>query len=98
MRYKSERLRDEAEKLIKSRENKTVHTQQASNQKLNNRLHDVVLFRSELEVILLSIYDFFLLVCYYNATLLYIGNQNNTFSILLSSRTKSIGINGKPLT
>ena len=58
MRYKSERLRDEAEKLIKSRENKTVHTQQASNQKLNNRLHDVVLFRSELEVILLSIYDF----------------------------------------
>ena len=60
MRYKSERLRDEAEKLIKSRENKTVHTQQASNQKLNNRLHDVVLFRSELEVILLSIYDLFL--------------------------------------
>ena len=58
VRYKSERLRDEAEKLIKSRENKTVHTQQASNQKLNNRLHDVVLFRSELEVILLSIYDF----------------------------------------
>ena len=57
MRYKSERLRDEAEKLIKSRENKTVHTQQASNQKLNNRLHDVVLFRSELEVILLSIHD-----------------------------------------
>ena len=64
MRYKSERLRDEAEKLIKSRENKTVHTQQASNQKLNNRLHDVVLFRSELEVIPLSIYDFF--TCYYN--------------------------------
>ena len=51
VRYKSERLRDEAEKLIKSRENKTVHTQQDSNQKLNNRLHDVVLFRSELEVI-----------------------------------------------
>ena len=62
MRYKSERLRDEAEKLIKSRENKTVHTQQASNQKLNNRLHDVVLFRSELEVIPLSIYDFFYLL------------------------------------
>ena len=51
MRYKSERLRDEAEKLIKSRENKTVHTQQDSNQKLNNRLHDVVLFRAELEVV-----------------------------------------------
>ena len=51
VRYKSERLRDEAEKLIKSRENKTVHTQQDSNQKLNNRLHDVVLFRAELEVV-----------------------------------------------
>ena len=50
IRYKSERLRDEAEKLIKSRENKTVLTQHESNQKLNNRLHDVVLFRSELEV------------------------------------------------
>ena len=51
IRYKSERLRDEAEKLIKSRENKTVQTQQDSNQKLNNRLHDVVLFRAELEVV-----------------------------------------------
>ena len=92
MRYKSERLRDEAEKLIKSRENKTVHTQQASNQKLNNRLHDVVLFRSELEVILLSIYDLCLLVWYYkkNATFLYIGNQDNTFSyFFLQERNQS---------
>ena len=51
IRYKSERLRDEAEKLIKSRENKTVLAQHASNQNLNSRLHDVVLFRSELEVL-----------------------------------------------
>ena len=72
MRYKSERLRDEAEKLIKSRENKTVHTQQASNQKLNNRLHDVVLFRSELEVILLSIYDFCFLFVTINMILCHI--------------------------
>ena len=50
IRHKSERLRDEAEKLIQSRENKTVQTQHSSNLKLNNRLHDVVLFRAELEV------------------------------------------------
>ena len=75
MRYKSERLRDEAEKLIKSRENKTVHTQQASNQKLNNRLHDVVLFRSELEVIPLSIYDLF--VC---------NNNNDTMLYILETK------------
>ena len=57
IRYKSERLRDEAEKLIKSRENKTVLTQHESNQKLNNRLHDVVLFRSELEVLFYSYFQ-----------------------------------------
>ena len=80
VRYKSERLRDEAEKLIKSRENKTVHTQQASNQKLNNRLHDVVLFRAELEVV--KYFHEYLVVFATNNTILDFGKQIYTFSYI----------------
>ena len=49
-RNNSERIRNEAMRLMREREDKTVLTQRDADRRLGERLHDVTFWRSELQV------------------------------------------------
>ena len=49
-RNTSERIRNEAVRLLRDREEKTVLTQRDADRRLGERLHDVTFWRSELQV------------------------------------------------
>ena len=49
-RNNSERIRNEAVRLIREREDKTITTQRDADRRLGERLHDVTHWRSELQV------------------------------------------------
>jgi tektin-3 len=49
-RNNSERIRNEAVRLMREREEKTVLTQRDADRRLGERLHDVTFWRSELQV------------------------------------------------
>ena len=49
-RNNSERIRNEAVRLMRDREDKTVMTQRDSDRRMGERLHDVTFWRSELQV------------------------------------------------
>ena len=50
-RNNSERVRNEAVRLMRDREDKTVLTQRDADRRIGERLHDVTFWRSELQVI-----------------------------------------------
>lgn len=58
-RNNSERIRNEAIRLIRDREDKTVLTQRDADRRIGERLHDVTFWRSELQVI-----NWFFLPCH----------------------------------
>ena len=49
-RNNSERIRNEAVRLMRDREDKTVLTQRDADRRIGERLHDVTFWRSELQV------------------------------------------------
>ena len=49
-RNHSERIRNEAVRLMREREEKTVLTQRDADRRIGERLHDVTFWRSELQV------------------------------------------------
>ena len=49
-RNNSERIRNEAVRLMRDREEKTVLTQRDADRRIGERLHDVTFWRSELQV------------------------------------------------
>ena len=49
-RNNSERVRNEAVRLMRDREDKTVLTQRDADRRIGERLHDVTFWRSELQV------------------------------------------------
>ena len=49
-RNNSERIRNEAVRLMREREEKTVLTQRDADRRIGERLHDVTFWRSELQV------------------------------------------------
>ena len=49
-RNNSERIRNEAVRLMRDRDEKTVLTQRDADRRLGERLHDVTFWRSELQV------------------------------------------------
>ena len=49
-RNNSERIRSEAVRLMREREDRTVLTQRDADRRLGERLHDVTFWRSELQV------------------------------------------------
>ena len=49
-RNNSERIRNEAVRLLRDREEKTVLTQRDADRRIGERLHDVTFWRSELQV------------------------------------------------
>ena len=49
-RNHSERIRSEAVRLMRDREDKTILTQRDADRRLGERLHDVTHWRSELQV------------------------------------------------
>jgi len=50
LRNDSERIRNEAVRLMREREEKTVLTQRDADRRLGERLHDCTFWRSELQV------------------------------------------------
>ena len=67
-RNNSERIRNEAVRLIREREDRTITTQRDADRRLGERLHDVTHWRSELQVRPLFLEKFKLLVyCDYYA-------------------------------
>ena len=59
-RNNSERVRNEAVRLMRDREDKTVLTQRDADRRIGERLHDVTFWRSELQVHFLSHFYFYL--------------------------------------
>lgn len=60
-RNNSERIRNEAVRLMRDRDEKTVLTQRDADRRLGERLHDVTFWRSELQVSFENIYWFHLI-------------------------------------
>ena len=58
-RNNSERIRNEAVRLMRDREDKTVLTQRDADRRIGERLHDVTFWRSELQVIFAIIFIVF---------------------------------------
>ena len=54
-RNNSERIRNEAVRLMRDREDKTVLTQRDADRRIGERLHDVTFWRSELQVVILTV-------------------------------------------
>ena len=54
-RNNSERIRNEAVRLMRNRDERTVLTQRDADRRLGERLHDVTFWRSELQVSLLML-------------------------------------------
>ena len=67
-RNNSERIRNEAVRLIRDRDEKTVLTQRDADRRIGERLHDVTFWRSELQVKLFltkDLYPFLLLDAFF---------------------------------